>query len=370
MIRILTTAFLVTIFVCVPPAALRADEQESDGGSSAQKLAQGDQQTVDRILDTAVSNIARRYNLNSLQREKTAEIMNREVYRFLREHEDEVWPLVRDFLARGAWGKPPEKVEEMKRIGRAASPMMKKIQEAIVRGNEEWRMYLSDEQKVMHDWDMAEIDKTFRKVDKNLERWAKGDASAGGVFPPPPPRTAGPKMPPRPPAEELLEPEITSIFEPKRLFDAFVENFIRQYHLDQSQRDAARSILDEYKATAMDFRNGKNSELKAVGAKWLAAQEAGNRKALLEAERERKELLQPVHGMLGEMESRLMALLTTAQKQKYSDKARDAQRASRTARKPTTRASETKPKRKVEPASNERKSGESDGKTDSGRDGR
>ena len=55
-----------------------------------------------------------------------------------------------------------------------------------------------------------------------------------------------------------------------------------------------------------------------IGAKWLASQEAGNRGLLLEAEAEQKELLAPVHGMLGEMQNRLTALLTTSQKQRHA----------------------------------------------------
>ena len=38
------------------------------------------------------------YNLNDEQSAKTQEIMQREVMRFLKEHEDEVWPIIRELL--------------------------------------------------------------------------------------------------------------------------------------------------------------------------------------------------------------------------------------------------------------------------------
>lgn len=284
---------------------------------SSDELGSGDKATVERIMNTAVRNIARRYNLNEAQTEKTMEIMHREVYRFLTEHEDQVWPLIRDFLSQQGVGQPPSDVEQMKRIGKSARPMMDLIHEAIARGNKEWRMFLTEEQKVMHDYDMAEIDKTFEKANETLERWTMGDASAGGVFPPPPPPSAGPRRPPAPPTDELPPPEITG-FDPNRLFSVLVDNFIKKYRLNQSQIDAARSILEEYKIAAIDFKNSNKTELKVIGAKWLAAQEAGDRKMLRQAESEKKKLLTPVHVMRGQMEERLMALLTTAQKDRVA----------------------------------------------------
>jgi len=314
----LVRAVVVSV-ICWQVANVQAGAEDPNPKTdeSIQNLATGDKATVERIMDTAVNNIARRYNLSQKQTDKTREIMYREVTRFLRDHEDQVWPLIRDFLSQKGLGQPPNDVEEMKRIGKAAGPMMELIQEAIIRGNQEWRRYLTEEQKVMHDYDMAEIDHTFEKIDENLDRWAQGDTGAGGVFPPPPPPNAGPAQPPRPPDDEELKAEIVT-FEPKRLFDAFVENFIKQYRLDESQIDAARSILAEYKSKAVDFKNAKKSELRVIGAKWLAAQEAGNRKLLLEAEAEQKELLAPVHALLGEMQDRLTSLLTTSQKQRYA----------------------------------------------------
>ncbi len=286
-----------------------------DGASG--NLGSGDSATVERIMNTAVHNISVRYNLNAAQKEKTMEIMHREVYRFLKEHEDQVWPLIRDFLSQQGIGQPPSDTEQMKRIGKSAGPMMKLIHEAIIRGNKEWRMNLTEDQKDMHDYDMREIEKTFEKANETLERWAMGDSDAGGVFPPPPPLSASPTQPRRPVGDALPPPEISG-FDPKRLFDVLVDNFIKKYRLNQSQIDAARSILEEYKSKAIDFKNSHKLELNGIGAKWLAAQEAGDRKLLRQAEGDKKELLKPVHVMRGQMEERLMLLLTTAQKDRFA----------------------------------------------------
>jgi len=342
MTRFVRTVVATVICWQVATVQSRAEDPKPKTGEPAQTIDPGDKATVERIMDTAVNNIARRYNLSARQTDKTREIMYREVTRFLRDHEDQVWPLIRDFLTQKGLGQPPSDVEEMKRIGKAAGPMMELIREAIIRGNQEWRLYLTEEQKAMHDYDMAEIDRTFEQIDENLDRWAQGDTGAGGVFPPPPPPNAGPAQPPRPPDDAELEAEIVT-FEPKRLFDAFVENFIKQYHLDESQIDAARSILVEYKTKAVDFKNNHKSELRVIGAKWLAAQEAGNRQLLLQAEAEQKELLAPVHAMLAEMQDRLMSLLTTSQKDRF---AAATKRAARTKKEEPNRADAPKPQEK------------------------
>ena len=53
---------------------------------------------VDKILTQAVKNIAVRYNLNAEQHEFTDQLMTREVHKFLREHRQEVWPVLRDLI--------------------------------------------------------------------------------------------------------------------------------------------------------------------------------------------------------------------------------------------------------------------------------
>src|SRR5262245_51306188 len=49
--------------------------------------------TVEKIMDTAVKNITKRYNLNEEQAKLTDEIMKRRVRQFLKDHESDVWPL-------------------------------------------------------------------------------------------------------------------------------------------------------------------------------------------------------------------------------------------------------------------------------------
>jgi len=265
--------------------------------------------TIETMMEEAVKNIARRYNLNDAQREETNKLMKREVNRFLKEHESEVWPVIRDLLASQLGAKPPDR-EEMMRIGKAAKPLAALAKEAIFKANEEWRIYLAPEQKQVHDYDLAEMEKQFKEIDKNFGSWVEGRPTEHGIFPPPEPADRGPRRPKQPPAG-LPEPEVETFR--LTVFDTFVEEFIKDYRLDQGQIDSARSILSEFKAKANDFKKAKQEELTKIASEQKAAIEAHDREKIAEAETARKKLFEPIYALFGQMEERLQGLLTTTQ---------------------------------------------------------
>jgi hypothetical protein len=274
-----------------------------------------DSATIDKIMEQAVHNIAARYNLNEAQKKKTAEIMKREVTRFLQEHEETVWPIIRDLLTHQLGNVTPNDPEVAKRIGKAAGSLMGKVEEAILRGNEEWRMYLSPEQKRMHDYDLAEMDKTFRELNANFEAWAEGKPKDAPLFPPPPAPELSPPRP-RMPSDGLPEPEI-EVFR-ATLFETYVEEFIKKYQLDKAQIEAARSILDEFHGKADDFKTSKKDELKKIALDLRRAHETSDRQLLRESEAKRKQVLEPVYVLFNEMTGRLQSLLTTSQIQRFA----------------------------------------------------
>jgi len=279
------------------------------------------QATAEMIMNEAVKNIARRYNLNEAQRQKTDEIMKRDVNKFLKEHEAQVWPIIRDLMGNGF--QPPQNPDDVKRIGQAAAPLFKEVQKAILDGNREWRQYLTPEQQKMHDYDLGEMDKQFVEAEKNLQAWAEGKPR-GGLFQPPsmdkspptPPLPApGLPTPPAPPEPEL------EIFVRESLFDTYVEDFIKQYQLDPGQIETARSILAEYKQKAAAFKEANRAELTKVANDLKAAMDSKDRDRVAQAETDRKKVLQPAYEMFGEMDERLKALLTSAQKERHGEKA-------------------------------------------------
>ncbi len=277
------------------------------------------QATVEMIMNEAVKNIAKRYNLNEAQKQKTDEIMKRDVNKFLKEHEAQVWPIIRDLMANGF--NPPSNPEDVKRIGRAATPLIKDVQKAILDGNKEWRQYLTPEQQAMHDYDLGEMDKQFVEAEKNFKSWSEGKP-AGSLFPPPPPPGRGPGTPrmpqgglPKPPAPPP-EPEVQVFRE--SAFDTYVEDFIKQYELDPAQIDAARSILTEFKQKVGAYKESNRADFSRIANEQKAALDSKDRERIAKWDADRKKLLEPVYDLFREMGERLKALLTSSQLQRFA----------------------------------------------------
>lgn len=283
--------------------------------SFAQSSSRPESATVEKIMEQAVRNLTMRYNLNKDQTQKTQEIMMRRVHKFLRDHENAVWPLIRDLLKTGLGTKPPEDSDDMKRIGRSALPLVELAKDAIERGNEEWRQYLTPDQQRMHDFDLAEMDRNFQQIDRNFQHWAEGKPTKQ-LFPQPSQHASTPPRPMKPPTG--LPKSEPVMFDPFRIFSVYVEDFTNDYELSQGQIDAARSILKEFKTKAMDFKLSNRDELQQIEKDYAVAQKEGDREKLSLVEVKRKAILKPIYRVFSQMVSRLEALLTSEQLQRFA----------------------------------------------------
>lgn len=273
--------------------------------------------TIETIIEVAVRNIAARYNLNEEQTRETDTLMKREVYRFLKEHESQVWPAIRDLLSSQLGAKPPSDPNELKRIGGAAAPLAKLAEEAIFRANEEWRTYLTPEQQKVHDFDLAEMKKNFQQIHQNFDNWAQGKVVEAPLFPQQQ-VPGGPPTPPKPREGVPIQESFSDSF-----FDAHVEQFIKDNDLDQGQIDSARSILKESKEKTADFRKVNKNALARLTATLREAIAARDTEKKAKVEKEREELLKPVHELFAQMDTRLVGLLNSAQLERYHANRRD-----------------------------------------------
>jgi len=301
--------------------------------------------TIGRIVDQAVVNIGRRYNLNDRQLEETDRIMKKRVNGFLKEHEEEIWPAIRELLANNL--QAPEDMSDLKRLGQSARDLAKLAHKAVVEGNAEWRKILTDEQKKTHDYDLAELEKSFAQMDQNFAEWAEGRKTDKPMFGPNPHMAKrGPVGPPTPTRLEdgVLPGHKSNIFK-LTVFDAFVEGFIKDYELDAAQIDSARSILKETKTKAKDFQVSKSAEVAKIEEARNKAIAARDHKERDRLDAERKKLLEPVYTLFAQMEGRLRGLLRTAQVERYQAKAKSAPSS-----KPEVAKKESAPEKKEKPA--------------------
>ncbi|MFQ5461480.1 MAG: hypothetical protein ACE5E5_02515 [Phycisphaerae bacterium] len=276
--------------------------------------------TVEAIMTQAVKNIGVRYNLNEHQLKLTDELMKRDVRRFLTEHENEIWPAIRSIISYGMGTKPPANPQEAKRFAKTARPLVELAKEAIFNANAEWRDILSDEQKKVHYYDMQEMRKTFDHINSSLAAWESGHGKNAPIFPPPPvPNGSEPPHPSRPRIQVTKTGSIISTPDPG-ILATITEEFIREYHLDDAQVTAARSILVEFKGKAESFRTSNAQAFARIAADMNKAERARDTKARKAAATAHKELLRPFYRIIEEMQDRLRGLLTSGQIELYTAK--------------------------------------------------
>ncbi len=354
---------LVGLFVWVSGSPLFAQTAEEKpkpqkkatpaNGLNLQPTVAQSMATVERMVEVAVQGVAARYNLNEAQRAATEEIMKRDVQKFLKDHEAEVWPLIRDLLKYQLGGNPPTDPEEIKRLGKNCRPFVKLAEEAIIKGNMEWRdKVLTEAQKKTHDFDMEHMKGTFKQIESNFSEWEQGRVTGKSLFPKQDPRQ-GPPTPPRPPTESLPDPVTERVVSVDTIFDTIVENFIKDYSLDEGQVVSARSILREYKDKAADFKNSNKEELARLTKDMNDAREQRNERKRVESETEFRKLTQPVSEMVVGIEVRLRGLLTSVQMEKYNANNRDldpnARSTERKAASDAARKEERKPEKAPAP---------------------
>ncbi len=151
-----------------------------------------------------------------------------------------------------------------------------------------------------------------------MKSWTEGKRTDEGLFPRHEPAGQWPRRPSKPPETVLPEGPADVSANIPTLFDTFVEAFIADYQLDESQIETARSILKEFKAKANDIKNAKKHEFAKLAGETRKAIEDRNRAELKKVEAARKKLLEPVYDLFAQMESRLRGLLTSRQLERYA----------------------------------------------------
>ncbi|UCG16651.1 MAG: hypothetical protein JSV19_01175 [Phycisphaerales bacterium] len=284
---------------------------------------------VDDMIRQAAENVSRRYNLNPQQTQFTEDMMNKRVTRFLDEHEDEIWPIIRD-MARYRNPKNRMDARTARRLGKAIKPIFVEAQKAILEANGEWREILSDEQKKLHDHDLAEMDRTFRDMDERFGNWSRGQVGRHqGIFPPQ--REDNPPVNPKMPSKISADRVISGSLE---WWDGYVESFIKNYELDAGQITTARSILKELKERAAAYQETHKDDLARVEAELAAARKANDPDKINRAEQEFRKLKSFMEPLFEELKTRLSKIPRPAQRQKFESKIKDFRWANRTPDKP------------------------------------
>ncbi len=138
---------------------------------------------VDQMMEDAVLQITRRYNLNKAQENYTRLLLTERVREFLDDYEANVRELLQqsiDMRANRVDNGPTALMEWALR----AAPLYEGAKNAILDGNEEWGQILDPEQKKTHDQDLALMRTNFVNVARTLDTWMEGKGKMPGARPP------------------------------------------------------------------------------------------------------------------------------------------------------------------------------------------
>ncbi|MBN2562416.1 MAG: hypothetical protein JXQ75_15940 [Phycisphaerae bacterium] len=297
---------VATVLGCGPAAFGQAAEQPSDPPPTAKTHPNNPMVwNVDAMMEEAVLQISRRYNLNKAQEEYTRLLLVSRVRAFLDIYEDDVRQLLKesfDFRL----GLKPATPEALMDWAQRAEPVYAAARDAILDGNEEWREILTEDQRKLHDDDLAMMTTNFGNVERVLEGWKDG---RGPLIGPGQSRQAGQK--PRTGGQVGPNPkEGVELRDVEDNWLAYVETFIQTYKLDEKQQNAAKAgIHAEMLANARNHRDKHKTEFSKIDAeiKSIASdpKKAEERQRL---HRRRAELEKPIRDMFVIMDRRLSAL--------------------------------------------------------------
>ncbi|MEE8385107.1 MAG: hypothetical protein V3S01_04245 [Dehalococcoidia bacterium] len=264
---------------------------------------------IDQMMEDAVLQISRRYNLNKAQEEYTRLLLVRRTRVFLELYEDEVRRLLKESID-FTWGQREASPESYKDWAGRALPVYEAAKEAILEGNMEWREILTEDQKVTHDQDLDQMQANFAQISNVMEAWQKGK---GPHLRPRGNRRTGKEI--QTAGQVTSQPAVIK----EQLLEAswlsYVERFILTYQLDEKQQNAAKAgVHKELLGQARAYREKHKVEFTKI-EKTLKSLEGDPKKSNQRRtlNKQKTDLEKPICRMFVMLDRRLKAQAREAQ---------------------------------------------------------
>jgi hypothetical protein len=159
------TALLLAAFFAGPAMAQR-DDNERDSSRWAGLM------NVDLMVNTYTRFLARKYDLTEEQDEYTREFLRAKAQTFMDGHREELMGLVERMFDARTGGEMSQ--AELIDWGKRVMPVYEEAKRIIVDGNSEWRDILTEDQKRIHDEDLALMAQSFQTTEDQLHRIVVG----------------------------------------------------------------------------------------------------------------------------------------------------------------------------------------------------
>ena len=301
------------VLVLTVGAAQAQNTQQPTPANVNQSLGSMGLWDADIMMEQATINISRRYNLNPEQEEYTRQLLRKRTKEFLAVHEDDLREMLKELFMQQLSGKQPTP-EQVRSWGERARPLLEASKKAILDGNMEWRDILNDEQKKIHDIDLNLMDRNFGLLESRFERWQQGEFRPDDWMANP---QAGAS---RPQPTATNPPQPVESGNPDDYWAIYVKKFIKDYQLDEAQRNSALAVLKDVREKATRFREKTQADRDAAQAELQRLiREKAPPGDIREWSRKRRDLDKPISELFEELKSRLAMIPTEAQKERVAD---------------------------------------------------
>ena len=325
-----TTGMLVVL--CLPVGGQPAAKDDTAPAPAAEM--QGlwpTNRLIELMLRRWADEVKHEYDLDE---EQAVSVEKRLVERwggFLEHNRSTIQPLANEFIELRMDLTPPDKERVMAWAERVL-PVLDLFRDQINEGANEFREILTPIQKAKFENDIMKLGAGIQIAKAKVKTWTKGDFDERDFWEP----TRSERRKRRAEREkERAERDAAAesaesrpadqIGDEVRTWRAYVEEFVATYDLDDGQKGAARSILTELSDRALAHRDRNRREIDKLERKIAAHAERADvpytgssdgATSLAPLEAQLVKLYGPIDRMFEELETRLDAIPTQAQRQR------------------------------------------------------
>jgi hypothetical protein len=258
------------------------------------------------------------FQLSEEQRKQVGEDVVQRWTRFLKENRGDLQPLLNEFVEMRMELRPPPK-ERVRDWSKKAVPVFEKVRRQLDEGAADFRKVLQPGQEIKFEAENLKFRAGLLFAERRLKQWQSGDFDENDFWEP----TRAERRKRRVAREERAEanadarpqpaPKEDPITEEVKAWEAYVQEFVKQYHLDESQKTTALSCLTELKDRAMSHRDLRRDDIAKLEER--IGTHSGTDSELADLRIRLTELYGPVDEMFQELKRRLEAIPTDAQRE-------------------------------------------------------
>jgi hypothetical protein len=279
---------------------------------------------------------------NELDDDQTARIRERMLERwpkFLKENREKIQPVMVEFIEMRLEMQPPDK-ERVQAWAKNAGGVLDLFRGQINDGIEDFRKELNPLQRAKFEKNVLEFSAGLQVAESKIKQWERGEFEEREFWDPPRSerrrrRAMEAAEEARRAADEAAAAAKDEISKELDAWDAYVQDVIRMYELDDAQRTSALSLLKEMKERATTYRDRNRERIDRLERRVIELQERNARNEDTKADMETLseqlvEVYGPIDGFFEELKRRVDAIPTREQTDRHERrvKAEEAAKAS------------------------------------------